>query len=99
MLTITQAVGLLVAIFLTIMFILIGYQVVLILQEVKKSAEKVNRILDDAVKVTDSVSEPIVSFSGFVSGLKDGARLMNLFMGDHHSSNKDKDHRQPDQTE
>ena len=79
MLTITQIVGIVIAILLTGLFLILGYQMVLILQELKKSMEKVNQSLDDANRITKSVADPLVSLSGFLTGLKDGARLVSLF--------------------
>lgn len=76
MLTLTQSVGLLIAVALTIMFLMIGYQIIQILQELKKTIQKANHILDDANKVSTSVSEPIVALSGFLSGLREGSTIL-----------------------
>lgn len=74
--TITQAIGLVIAISLTIMFMMIGYQIIQILQELKKTLEKANHIMDDAQRVSNSVSEPIIALSGFLSGFRDGATIL-----------------------
>ena len=87
MVSITQLIGILVAILLTGMLLVIGYQIVLILQEVKQLLEKSNQVMDDAARVSESIAEPVVSLSGFISGLKDGSKLISLFTGrkKHHS--------------
>ena len=79
MLDITQAITLLVIITLTILVLFISYQVIMILQEVRKSFGKVNQILDNAEKISESVADPIVNVSGFLTGLRGGAQIISLF--------------------
>lgn len=79
MLSLTQITGIIIAVLLTGLFLVIGYQIVLILQETKRALEKVNQILDDTEKISTSIAEPLISVSGFLTGLKDGARLINWF--------------------
>jgi hypothetical protein len=79
MLDLTQAVIILVALSLTSMLLLIGYQIIMILKSVRVSLGKTNQILDDATRVSESVAEPIINISGFISGLKGGAQLISLF--------------------
>ena len=81
MITVPQLISIIVAVLLTGMFLIIGYQFVLILQEVRQSLRKVNHILDDANRITESVADPVVSLSGFLSGLKDGAKIIGMFTG------------------
>lgn len=57
---------------LTILVIVLGIQVWYILKEMRHSLEKVNKMLDDAGKVSGAVSEGVVGMSGFVNGLKTG---------------------------
>ncbi len=92
MLTITQLIGIIIAISLTALFIIIGYQIVLILQELKETITKINQILDDANRISQSVAEPVVSFSGFLTGLKDGAKLINLFTSKFEKKSKSSSH-------
>lgn len=80
-LSLTQAVGLLIAISLTVMLIMIGYQVIQILFEIKRTIEKANKILDDAGRVSESVSEPVAALSGFLTGLKGGGSLLKAMGG------------------
>lgn len=79
MFTPTQLIGIIIAISLTALLLVIGYQIVMILIEVKKTLSKINNIADQAHLITKSVAEPVVSFSGFLSGLKDGASIIRMF--------------------
>jgi hypothetical protein len=81
MISLTQVIGIIIAILLTGMFLVIGYQIVLILQEFKKLLEKSNLVMDDAARVSESIANPVVSLSGFISGIKDGSKLISLFTG------------------
>ena len=78
MITVVQGVGLILAIALTVMLLMVGYQTLQILQELKKTVEKVNRSLDDVNRVSSSVSEPVVAFSGFLQGIRSGGELLGL---------------------
>ena len=65
-----------VSITLTILIVVLGVQVFLILKEFRHSLEKTNKMLDDAGKVTGTVSEGVQSMSGFVNGIKTGLHLV-----------------------
>ncbi len=67
---------------LTTLMIFVGIQVVYILREVRESMEKVNKILDDAGLISESVAKPIAGVSGFLTGIQSGAKLMKLFRDD-----------------
>jgi len=63
---------------LTILLTLVGVEVFLILKEFKKSVEKINKILDDAEMISESVTKPIVSVSSSLSSLSGIAGLLGL---------------------
>lgn len=63
---------------LTIMLLIVGSQVALILREFRESVKKMNKILDDAGVVSESVAKPIAGLSGFLTGIKSGADLIKL---------------------
>lgn len=63
---------------LTVILIIIGIQVIKILQEVRISLTKTNSMLDDAKKISHSIAEPIESASDFVMGLKKGFRVVDM---------------------
>ena len=83
----TQILLIVVVTVLTILLTVIGIQVVYILMEVRKSAQKVNRMLDDAGQVTGGISRSVTGMSGLVSGLKSGLSIVSWF-----GKKKDKEH-------
>lgn len=68
----TQLTIIIISLALAVLLIILGIQVWYILREIKISLQKVNTMLDDAKKVSGTVSEGIVGMSGFVNGLKTG---------------------------
>lgn len=64
-----------VIVLLTIVLFIIGIQVFNILKELKITFKKVNKILDDAGRITESIAEPIEEASDFVMGLKRGVEF------------------------
>lgn len=75
-----------ISIALTILIIVLGVQVFYILKEIRMSFQKMNKMLDDAAKVSSAVSEGVVGMSGFMNGLKTGiAAVTNLL----HKGDKD----------
>lgn len=64
---------------LSLLLLILGIQVFLILKEFKKTISKINRILDDAATLTESISAPIENFSSILAGIRTGVSIMNLF--------------------
>jgi len=79
----TQLILLFVIVVLTILLLVLGVQVFFILKELRKTIFKMNKVLDDASSITESVSEPISSISSIVSGIKTGAFVANILKGKH----------------
>lgn len=65
----TQILLIIVITTLTILLTIIGIQVFYILREFKKSIEKINKILDDAGTISESVAKPIASLSSGITGV------------------------------
>lgn len=63
---------------LTTLLVIVGIQVVYILRELRQTVSKVNKILDDAGVVSESVAKPIAGISGFLTGIKSGVNLIKL---------------------
>lgn len=63
---------------LTVILSLVGFEVFLILRELKKTVNKTNKILDDTGLISESVAKPIAGLSGFLTGLKDSANIVKL---------------------
>lgn len=68
----TQLTIIVISLALAILLIVLGIQVWYILREIRISLQKMNSMLDDAKKVSGTVSEGIVGMSGFVNGIKTG---------------------------
>ena len=63
---------------LTGLLVFVGVQVFLILREMQKTLQKLNKILDDAGIVTDSVVKPIIGVANFVEGMKGIKGILDL---------------------
>ena len=68
-----------VVVLLSVLLLILGIQVFLILREFKKTISKINRILDDAAVLTESISAPIENFSSLLAGIKTGISFVNMF--------------------
>ena len=62
---------------LTVLLFIIGLEVFQILKELKRTLEKVNRILDDTGRITNSIATPVEEASEFLVGLKKGVSFLN----------------------
>lgn len=69
----------LVIIVLTILLLVLGIQVFFILRELRVTLSKLNKVLDDAGVISESVSKPISNLSSLTMGLKTGATIAKLF--------------------
>jgi hypothetical protein len=54
---------------LTILLTIIGVQVFFILREFKRTIEKMNKMLDDAGTISESIARPIASLSDGITGV------------------------------
>jgi len=59
MIDFTQFIIALVVLALTVMLAFIGFQIGKVLQEFRKTIEKMNKVLDDTGTVSESISKPI----------------------------------------
>ena len=74
----TQILIIAVVLVLTLLLSVIGFQVFLIFRELQKTVMKINKMLDDAGLISESIAKPIASFSGIVSGVSGVAGLLGL---------------------
>jgi len=65
---------------LTVVLALVGVQVIRILQEFKKTVEKINKILEDLGRVTDDASRPTLPLAGIFLGLKTGLKVLRIIL-------------------
>ncbi len=63
---------------LTGLLVFVGVQVFLILREMQKTLQKLNKILDDAGIVADTVVKPIIGVTNFVEGIKGIKGIIDL---------------------
>lgn len=66
---------------LTVLAVFLGIQVFFILREFRGTVCRINKILDDAGTISESIAEPVSSLSTLASGIKAGASILSLFMG------------------
>lgn len=50
-----------------------------ILREFKNTVSKLNKVLDDAGVISESVSTPIANFSSVLTSVKTGVSILKLF--------------------
>jgi len=78
MLTLSQIILVIVVTILSILLVIFSIYIFRILDELKTTLEKTNSMMDDMKRITKSVADPIEHASEFVSGLKKGAKLVEL---------------------
>ncbi|MFC1627359.1 hypothetical protein ACFL18_02275 [Patescibacteria group bacterium] len=78
MLTLSQIVLVVVVTILCTLLVIFSIYIFKILDELKKTMVKTNSMMDDFKRITKSVADPIEHASEFVSGLKSGAKLVEL---------------------
>lgn len=74
----TQILLFVVVVILTGLLTFVGIQVFLILRETQKTLQKLNKILDDAGVMADTIVKPIVGIASFVEGLKGVKGIVDL---------------------
>ena len=66
---------------LTIILVLIGWQIILILAEVRKMIMKFNTMVDNAVSISGSVGKSFEKLSGVSEGVSAVFSLFRMFSG------------------
>jgi len=80
MVDIVQIVLIIVVVVITTLLVIIGSQIFNILKEFRISMKKINKILDDAGAVSESVAKPIVSLSDIMTGATGITSLLGWFL-------------------
>lgn len=75
---VNQILLLLVVFSLTTVLVISGIQVIKLIGELRGTLKKVNNVVDDVSKISDSVAKPVVSASNFIMGIKSGVDLVGL---------------------
>lgn len=65
---------------LTAVLALVGIQVFRILKEFKKTFERINKILEDMGRVTESIARPASSAPGLFLSLKTSLKVLSAFL-------------------
>lgn len=73
---------------LTTLLAVSGVYVIHILRELRESVKKINKILDDGQTISSSIAKPISGISGFITGIKGGMDVVNLFLRNKKSYSK-----------
>lgn len=64
---------------LTIIMVVIGYQVFMILGEIRKMLQKFNKVVDSTVNLSTNLSKSLTNINGFTEGLKTVMGIFNIF--------------------
>jgi cytochrome c biogenesis protein CcdA len=64
---------------LTAVLVIAGIWVIRILREFLQTVRRVNSILDDTKTMSESITEPVTTFSNFLMGLKSGLDFVTRF--------------------
>jgi uncharacterized protein YoxC len=66
---------------LTIVLTIVGFQMVLVLLELKKTLRKVNEALETADKKIEAIVAPLQKMAGVATGLGTGIKVLEAFVG------------------
>ena len=84
----TQVLLIVIVSVLAIILAAIGIQFFIILKDLSRSIEKVNKMLDDGNLVSNTVARSVTGISGVVSGVKAGLSVLNFFKKDKEEENE-----------
>lgn len=87
----TQILLIVVVTILTIILTIIGVQFFFILKEIKKSIQKMNKMLDDGITVSGVFTKSISGISGLLQGVKTGLSVLNIFKKGKKEEDSDED--------
>lgn len=77
-----------VVVVLTTILTIVGVEVFLILREFRESIRKMNKILDDAGLISESIAKPISELSDLASGLQALAGFIKSFLKERKTEDK-----------
>lgn len=70
-----------VLIVITVVLAIVGYQLIMVLQELKKTLIKINTTIDTVETRFSSIIEPLQRLGGAASGIRTGMRVFETFVG------------------
>ena len=68
---------------ITVLLTIIGIQIAIILREVRRSVEKINKIITDAGVVSGTVTKSVHELSGVSAGIKTALSVFRAFKPGH----------------
>ncbi|MFH2118728.1 MAG: hypothetical protein ABII10_03265 [Candidatus Paceibacterota bacterium] len=68
-----------VAVILTIILSIVGVQIILVLNEAKRTLHKVNSTLDEAEAKINAIISPLQNLGGLAGGLQAGVKAFEVF--------------------
>lgn len=83
-----QLVLLIVVVLLALIMIVLGIQVFFILREVRATLRRLNKLLDTAENLTDTLAHPMSLISGILAGTKSLSPILRLFTGRNSDENR-----------
>ena len=75
---------------LTILLVVVGVQVVMILQEIKKTLNRVNRTLQATDAIVSVLSRPVSGMVDMVAGVRTGLKITESFVSWLHRNHEEK---------
>lgn len=81
---------------LTVLLVVLGIQIFFILQEVRITIKKSNKILDRADAITENIEEPLEAIASLITGVKAGSfftviKMVKNFIGHDKEEKRDRD--------
>jgi len=68
-----------VAVILSLVLLVVGVQTILVLQQLRKTLEKVNHLTEIAEVSLNKVVTPLQNVGGMMEGMKTGFKMLELF--------------------
>lgn len=66
---------------LTVLIVIFSIFVFKILQELRDTLKKLNKVLDDLGVISNSIAQPVSNISGLMEGLKSGLKIFEVIGG------------------
>ncbi len=73
-----QIIFIVVVVILSFLFVVVGVEVIKIIQDAKKTLKKINLVLDDVEVISSSLANPVSKMSDIIQGLQHGAGFVRF---------------------
>lgn len=68
-----------VAVVLSLVLLVVGIQTILVLQQIRRTLERVNQLTEVAESSLQKVAAPLQNLGGMMSGMKTGFKMLEMF--------------------